>query len=57
MIYEIPQFIDERELDFEGGEVYVSRDKNYPDLYPPFIRYYNATKTIIFKPDQEIDLG
>ena len=53
LVYEIPSFIDERELDFEGGDVYVSRDKNKPELYPPFMRYMNATKTIVLKPDQE----
>ena len=48
--YQVPPIIDERELDFEGGEAYVAADKNHQDLFPEFLSYINSTNTIVLNP-------
>ena len=34
-----------------GVEVYLEATPQYPDKYPPFLTYDNATQTLTFKPD------
>ena len=48
--YKLPRTYDP-DSNAIGIEVYLEPTASYPDKYPPFLTYDNATRTLTFKPD------